>query len=1404
MAISEAQKVDFLWKKLGYGVSKTDTNANKKATNEAIASPLLLRGNNVWSQADLIPGTMPASSAGVVTVYPTTAPDETTADASASTNRTWKTGLTDWIPPEIGSTYLVKVYIHTAGDAANAAGSGTQVFGAGSGNNDEWFFDYQSGTLHFIGTNLPNGVNFSGKSVYVSGARYTGIKGVSVPGSTATFTDVDATGIGTFQSGGRLDDVQIGRTAPNEIDTTAGNLVLDSAGGTVQVTDNMTVSGTLDVDGQTDLDVLNVAETATFSAAIDANGSLDVDGHTELDDVNIAGVATATAVHLGAEGSALRLTSNTISGPATITIDPAGVGDNTGTLVVAGNLQVDGTQTVINSTTVNIDDKNIQVATGAANDAAADGAGITVDSGEGDKTFQFEATGDNWGASENLNLASGKAYKINNTSVLNATTLGGAVVNSSLTSVGTLTGLTVSGNASVEGNVDLGNATSDTITATGRFDSDLVPSTDDERNLGASSLRWRNLYLDGVAFVHDIHTPDCDIDGGTIDGTAIGNNSASTGAFTSVTASGDIDVDGHTNLDNVSVAGVTTHAAAVTFSGAIDANSTATFATAVVEDLTNNRVVIAGSGGELEDSANLTFDGSTLNVVGLADLDNVNVSSAATVSTLIDVQGYVKGYKFLSAPYGSTTTITVTVASKDATHRYQGNGSGSGYLLDGVQAPILTLTPGRTYRFDTSHSSNSGHPFLFYMEADKTTQYTTNVTTNGTAGSAGAYTQIVVGDETPSVLHYQCSAHGYMGNAVVTNSNAINSNYAATLRGGLSVTGTTTLGTLAFSAGGSSVTGVLDEDNFASNSNTKLATQQSIKAYVDSQVGGSDLDFQGDSGGALSIDLDSETLTIAGTANEIVTSGSGNTLTISLPTTVTNDNFQTTAAGRVTTGLIASENNTDGLTLATGGGKKWLVGRANAEVELYHNNNLKFETTGIGVSATGTVEGFDELRAPHSGTAKTITVTVASKTAAHRYQGSGSGSGYVLDGVQSPFLTLTPGRTYKFDTSDSSNSGHPFRFYLEADKTTAYTTGVTVNGTAGSSGSYTQIEISDTTPVVLHYQCSAHGYMGNAVNTNSSTATNVTANSVALGTDTTGNYVATVAGTANEVEVSGSGSETAAVTIGLPNSVTITTNLTTPQLTLNGTAVTAINDEDNMSSDSATALATQQSIKAYVDAEVSAVDVTTSLAGDSGTGTVSTSQTLTINGTSGEIETSVSNQTFTIGLPNTVNVTTAIDVPTIEATNLKARDGTAAITIANSTGAVETASNLTVQGNLIVNGSTTQVDSQAVTIEDQLIELGMVNGAAPTSDLNRDVGVIFNWHDGSNAFKAGVYFDDSTGRIVAAKKVSESGGVLTNNEGAGFESAEYYISGCTGTQRIFGCSSGEIILENTTIDAGAF
>jgi hypothetical protein len=81
------------------------------------------------------------------------------------------------------------------------------------------------------------------------------------------------------------------------------------------------------------------------------------------------------------------------------------------------------------------------------------------------------------------------------------------------------------------------------------------------------------------------------------------------------------------------------------------------------------------------------------------------------------------------------------------------------------------------------------------------------------------------------------------------------------------------------------VTDILDEDNMSSNSATALATQQSIKAYVDTQLTAEDLDFQGDSGGALSVDLDSQTFTIAG-GTGVDTSGSGQTLTVAIDSTV--------------------------------------------------------------------------------------------------------------------------------------------------------------------------------------------------------------------------------------------------------------------------------------------------------------------------------------------------------------------------------------------------------------------------------------------------------------------------------------------------------------------------------------
>ena len=264
------------------------------------------------------------------------------------------------------------------------------------------------------------------------------------------------------------------------------------------------------------------------------------------------------------------------------------------------------------------------------------------------------------------------------------------------------------------------------------------------------------------------------------------------------------------------------------------------------------------------------------------------------------------------------------------------------------------------------------------------------------------------------------------------------------------------------------------------------------------------------------------------------------------------------------------------------------------------------------------------------------------------------------------------------------------------------------------------------------------------------------------------------------------------------------TNVTATATELNVLdGVTAFVDEDNMASDSATSIPSQQSVKAYVDTTVGAVDLTTTLAGDTGSGSVATSQTLTVAGTSNEVETSVSGQTVTIGLPATVNLTTALDVPTVEATNLKARDGTTAITITNSTGAVSMAQNLTVGGNLIVNGSTTQVNTTQTTIEDQLLELGMVDGSAPSSDLDKDIGIVLNYYT-SSAKKAAVYWDDSASRIVVSSDVSESTGVLTNAAGGALEIGSLYVNDCAGNTQVINCANGVRTLENISIDGGSF
>ena len=236
---------------------------------------------------------------------------------------------------------------------------------------------------------------------------------------------------------------------------------------------------------------------------------------------------------------------------------------------------------------------------------------------------------------------------------------------------------------------------------------------------------------------------------------------------------------GFSTSGNIKASGIIT---ATTFSGALNGSVTGN----VTGNLTGNAdtATYAGVAGVATVAQNLTGNPSI-------SVTNVNASGVGTFPNLVTTDlstVTLKGYNSLRAPHGTTTTIVVTVAAKTAAHRYNGSGSSNGFKLDGVEAPYLTLTPGRTYRFDVSDGTNAGHPLRFYYDVDKTTPYTTGVTASGNAGVSGSYVDLVVSDTTPSVLHYQCSSHSKMGNSVQTGSNILDTEHNSEVRGTLTAT----------------------------------------------------------------------------------------------------------------------------------------------------------------------------------------------------------------------------------------------------------------------------------------------------------------------------------------------------------------------------------------------------------------------------------------------------------------------------------------------------------------------------------------------------------------------------------------------------------------------------------------
>jgi len=250
----------------------------------------------------------------------------------------------------------------------------------------------------------------------------------------------------------------------------------------------------------------------------------------------------------------------------------------------------------------------------------------------------------------------------------------------------------------------------------------------------------------------------------------------------------------------------------------------------------------------------------------------------------------------------------------------------------------------------------------------------------------------------------------------------------------------------------------------------------------------------------------------------------------------------------------------------------------------------------------------------------------------------------------------------------------------------------------------------------------------------------IAANSVALGTDTTGNYVATVAGTANQIAITGSGSEDAGVTVALTNDVTLVGDLTvggndikanggTTSITLSGADVTVAGDltvsGNDIKSSSATALTLAGS------------DVT--VAGD-----------LTVTGN--DIKSSSATALTLSG----ADVAVAGDL-TVTGNDIKSSGGTTALTLSGA--------NVTVAGNLTVSGTTTTVNSTTLTVTDPLVFVGNDNNATDAVDIG-----LFGMYDtsGSLDLYSGIFRDASDGKWRLFKDSQAAPTTTVNTAATGY------------------------------------
>ncbi len=431
------------------------------------------------------------------------------------------------------------------------------------------------------------------------------------------------------------------------------------------------------------------------------------------------------------------------------------------------------------------------------------------------------------------------------------------------------------------------------------------------------------------------------------------------------------------------------------------------FQDGVVVPVTNNDVDLGTSSVQFKD---LYLDGT-------ATVDGLVIGSASSITDVdTDLSSVSGSDDTVASAKAIKTYVDAQVTAQDLDFQAD---SGGALNID-LDSESLTFTGGTG--IDTSGSSNT---VTFAIDSTVATLAGSQTLTNKTL--------------TAPVI------------ATISNSGTITLPTSTDTLVGRTTTDTLTNKTLTSAVLNGSISGtsIKDEDDMSSDSASHLATQQSIKAYVDSQVTAQDLDFQADSGGALSIDLDSETMTFTG-GTGIDTSGSGNAVTFAIDSTVTTlAGSQTLTNKTLTTPVISSISNSGTITLPTD--TDTLVGRAtsdtltNKTIDADNNtvSNIEVDNLKSGVLDTdlSSVAGTDTTLA----SAKAIKTYVDAQVTASDLDFQADSGGALSIDLDSETMTFTGGTG--IDTSGSSNT---VTFAIDSTVTTLAGTQTLTNKTLTS------------------------------------------------------------------------------------------------------------------------------------------------------------------------------------------------------------------------------------------------------------------------------------------------------------------------------------------------------------------